>query len=397
MLVLGMKDALESFAVAVSRFVLNVLYAVCCLLPRKDEAMFVSRQANEPSYDFLAIGGAFEDRGYSAIFLTLKLRKRNFIKYAFHAMREIYHLARCRICFVDRYDPVISLLDFKYERFSSSRSSTDGEYHEFPIEPVVVQLWHAFGAFKRFGFQSHDTVEGHTLKAMDRYRIHRNNSWVLCSGQDCRQAFSQAFNCPVERVVTLLRPVYDELRRLRIDLEENFEASSHIPSILFAPTLRKNSDSRHPFRDLDREGEWGRLASVARVEWAFHPLEEKGVAAGMASDALLGASIVVTDYSSIVYEAYLLGKPTVFYVPDIAEYRISPGLNIDPVVASPQIAFVEKEDLLKFLTVCVKGIEPYPWDALEAFVGSSIDECKGCALDELMEAAFGWLGRERRE
>ena len=76
MLVLGMKDALESFAVAVSRFVLNVLYAVCCLLPRKDEAMFVSRQANEPSYDFLAIGGAFEDRGYSAIFLTLKLRKR---------------------------------------------------------------------------------------------------------------------------------------------------------------------------------------------------------------------------------------------------------------------------------------------------------------------------------
>ena len=170
-----MKDALESFAVAVSRFVLNVLYAVCCLLPRKDEAMFVSRQANEPSYDFLAIGGAFEDRGYSAIFLTLKLRKRNFIKYAFHAMREIYHLARCRICFVDRYDPVISLLDFKYERFSSSRSSTDGEYHEFPIEPVVVQLWHAFGAFKRFGFQSHDTVEGHTLKAMDRYRIHRNN------------------------------------------------------------------------------------------------------------------------------------------------------------------------------------------------------------------------------
>ena len=117
----------------------------------------------------------------------------------------------------------------------------------------------------------------------------------------------------------------------------------------------------------------------------------------MASDALLGASIVVTDYSSIVYEAYLLGKPTVFYVPDIAEYRISPDEHRSGCRVSSKIAFVEKEDLLKFLTVCVKGIEPYPWDALEAFVGSSIDECKGCALDELMEAAFGWLGRERRE
>ncbi|MBP3866403.1 MAG: hypothetical protein J6D25_01150, partial [Eggerthellaceae bacterium] len=38
-----------------------------------------------------------------------------------------------------------------------------------------------------------------------------NYSWVVCSGEQCRPAFAEAFSCPVERVVALDRPEYDEL------------------------------------------------------------------------------------------------------------------------------------------------------------------------------------------
>lgn len=394
----GMGEAVEKAVVAVARFSINALYFACCALPRRDEAVFVSRQANEPSYDFKAIGREFERRGFRAVFLTRKLQKRTIVRYAFHAVREIYHLARCRICFVDRYDPVISLMNFQCEPQPASCDIPVGVYREFPVRPVVVQLWHAFGAFKCFGFQSHDTVEGHTSKAMELYRIHRNYSWVLCSGEGCRQAFARAFNCPVERVIALLRPGYDEFARLRTAaFAERGAGEESGLLVLFAPTLRKSSESRHPFRDLAQEGGWKNLSDVARIEWAFHPLEQEGVAAGTVNQTLLDASIVVTDYSSIAYEAYLLGKPVVFYVPDIDEYRASPGLNSDPLKLCPRIAFTDEWRLFAFLEDCLNDPELYPWDAFEAFAGSAIDECDGRAVDVLVEAAFGWLGRGRCE
>ena len=393
-----MTRAAEMAVVAIARFFINALYLVCRVFPRRDEAVFVSRQANEPSYDFKEIGREFAGRGFRVMYLTRKLQKRTVVKYAFHAMREIYHLARCRICFVDRYDPVISLLDFRCELQLRSYAVKPGVYCEFPVEPVVVQLWHAFGAFKCFGFQSHDTAEGHTANAMELYRIHRNYSWVLCSGEGCRQAFAQAFNCPIERVVPLLRPGYDEFARLRAMRSLARGASEgREPLVLFAPTLRKSSESQHPFRDLAQAGDWKSWTGTARIEWAFHPLEQKGVAAGTGNQALLDASIVVTDYSSIAYEAYLLGKPVVFYVPDIAGYRVSPGLNADPLKLCPLIAFTEESRLFAFLGDCLSDPALYPWDAFEAFAGSAIDECEGRAVDVLVEAAFGWLGRGRCE
>ena len=55
-------------------------------------------------------------------------------------------------------------------------------------------------------------------------------------------------------------------------------------------------------------------------------------------DALAVADYVVTDYSAVAFEALLASKKTYFYVPDIEEYRISPGLNVDPLTDAPTIS-----------------------------------------------------------
>ena len=62
-------------------------------------------------------------------------------------------------------------------------------------------------------------------------------------------------------------------------------------------------------------------------------------------DALAVADYVVTDYSAVAFEALLASKKTYFYVPDIEEYRISPGLNVDPLTDAPTISTADAADL----------------------------------------------------
>lgn len=344
-----MKALLPSIAGAV----FNALYALCCAVQkRRDEVLLLSRQFDEPSYNFKAVGDEFERRGWEVVYLTKRLSKRSVVPYCFHVLREIKHLARCRVCFLDRYDPVVGLLNFACEDVSYADSSA--LHTEFPCEPVIVQLWHAFGAFKKFGYQSLGTIEGHRPETARLFGIHRNYSWVLCTGESSRLPFAEAFSYPVERVVPLGLPEYDKLRAIREERAAKAQgergAACRPLKVLFAPTLRKSAESRHPFRELKQEWDalTGDLGDI-EVVWSFHPLEEGAGAAIDVSSALLDCDIVVTDYSSIVYEAYALGKLFAFCVPDLEEYRKSPGLNADPAQRCPEVTFADADSLKAFL------------------------------------------------
>ncbi|MDR1184773.1 MAG: CDP-glycerol glycerophosphotransferase family protein, partial [Coriobacteriales bacterium] len=66
-------------------------------------------------------------------------------------------------------------------------------------------------------------------------------------------------------------------------------------------------------------------------------------------DLLEIADYVITDYSAIAFEAALLRRKVLFYVPDIADYRLSPGLNIDMDELFPLITFGDVASLVEFL------------------------------------------------
>ena len=101
-----MKAAFASLA----RWFFKASYRICCFLPRRNEVLFLSRQVDEPGYNFRSLGSEFQRRGWIVSYLTKRLSKRAVASYSFHVVREIYHLARCRVCVLDRYDPVVGLL-----------------------------------------------------------------------------------------------------------------------------------------------------------------------------------------------------------------------------------------------------------------------------------------------
>lgn len=384
-----MRMPLTACLVKLLAVALNVLYRLFSLGSRENMILFVSRQSDVPSNDFRALGEEFSARGFKPVFLAKRLTKKTVFAYAAHALREIRCLARCRVCFLDRYDPVVSLIDFKCE---SDQSSGDGVLHrEFPCEPVIVQLWHAFGAFKKFGYQTADVAEGHSLEEMKLFKIHRNYSWIVCSGEGARRAFAEAFSYPENRVIPLSRPEQRRLLNEREGVGAGFGAGRI--SLLFAPTVRKYDKTVHPFRDLCERHETWHEDSQFAVTWAFHPLDEGREVALGAPKTLAEADCVVTDYSSIVYEAYLLGVKVFFYIPDIEYYRRSPGLNADPaLLASPLVARSETE-LAAMLGRLADDPLSYPQEALERFVGDSFkgsaDDPASSLVDFLLNGAEG--------
>ena len=377
--------ALKTVAVHVAAGAFNGLYKLFCLGGRRDEALFVSRKANKPSYDYLECGAAFERRGLAPVYLTQKLGAKTVLPYAWLALKEIYHLARCKVCVVDRYDPIVCLINFKCDAVSAHEA--EALHHDFPSQPIVVQLWHAFGAFKKFGCQALDIAEGHSTQEAMLFKIHRNYSWVACSGEGARKAFAEAFACPVERVVPLSRPTQRRLKELAGEVRR----ADGKPVVLFAPTIRKYDKSVHPVQDLmEHEGELF-ADEPYEVRWALHPLESGKEAAGGVPEHVLQADYVVTDYSSIVYEAYLLGKRVAFFVPDIDYYLKSPGLNVDPTKVCPGLCAQDQETLLRKLRAWAEDPAAYPQGELDAFVGGMFEGSGDDPAEDLARFVMGKL------
>lgn len=436
--------------VNISKGLMNGIYRVlCACTKRRSEVVFLSRQADQPSYDFMQFARQFQDAGWITTMHVRKIRASGgtgsqeggagMVVYAGHVLRELLLLARCRVAVLDRYDPVVSLLDFECEPAGRRAAGQDvqrvpaqgnvgqGEagvqvvagqgaagqhaagqgiqplHGEFPSKPVIVQAWHAFGAFKKFGYQTAGTREGHGADTLETFSIHRNYTWILCSSEAVRHAFAEAFAYPVERLVPFARPEYSylleraananvQVHQANVQVHQASEqdetdapmhanasaatlasgalgtdaASPAAPRVLVAPTLRMNSASPHPLRELHDRSNAFAQDTGAQVDWSFHPLEEGLEAPGGTNAALLEASCVVTDYSSIAYDAFLLGKPVVFYVPDHESYAQAPGLNADPVALCPHLCVATYEDLVATVR---HALENPKWalDALASF------------------------------
>lgn len=382
-----MKRAL----VAIAKGAFNVIYKLTSSNERHNEVVFLSRQADEPRYDFQQIAEEFRRRGWQTTMHLKKVKIRNLPIYTIHVLKELKLLGRCKIAILDRYDPVVSLLDFECEKPGTSSESA-AVNSDFPIKPVIVQLWHAFGAFKKFGYQSVDTPEGHSADFTSAFNIHRNYSWVMCSGSGARTQFAEAFACPPDRVIAMDRPEYDKLaaccRKLepaRKQRRQLIEAGKQPYRVLIAPTLRICEDSSHPLRDLyEHRASFeqtlhAHLAALGspligvELIWSFHPLEANLPAPSSVSDELLACDCMVTDYSSIVYEAYLLHIPTVFYVHDLDEYRLSPGLNADPGTSCPNLCTRSPVELAELLANFAAAPSSYPERELDDFAASAFD------------------------
>jgi len=206
---------------------------------------------------------------------------------------------------------------------------------------TVVQVWHAEGALKRFGA---DAVGG--LHEPERRFLHRHYDWVVTSGEASRAAWSRAFRTPLDRVVALGSPRTDLFHDTAAMAAVRERVLAAYPSlagrrvILHAPTFRGRGRAKRPGGVLDPARLRAALPETDVLVLKSHPnLDRSLVATGGydvvvdpafdLNDLLVATDVLITDYSSAIFDAALLRLRLLLLVDDLEAYERDPGLSID--------------------------------------------------------------------
>ncbi|MDO4869043.1 MAG: CDP-glycerol glycerophosphotransferase family protein [Bacillota bacterium] len=226
------------------------------------------------------------------------------------------------------------------------------DYLEF-IDPAenqeIIQLWHGAGAFKMFGFSRPDGAAGKVRVS----KGHRKYTKAITSSRKINWCYAQAFDISENKVAATGIPrtdiFFDDEYKARV--REKFAADHPDAAgkkiILFAPTYRGNriSEAGYDMGKLDLGRLKAQLGDEYRVIFKWHPAAYRNMQAHGSgydlraydgyfmdrSDAdinelLVAADVLVTDYSSVIFEFALMDKPIVFYTYDLDEYISERGL-----------------------------------------------------------------------
>lgn len=233
-----------------------------------------------------------------------------------------------------------------YHVQTSALVIVDNAYFPVHVMPhrsrtTVLQVWHAAGALKRFG------LDAPVLRRpSERHFLHRHYDYVVVGGEAARIPYSSALRTPVARVLALGSPrtdlLFDEAAmaaaRRRI-LEAHPELRDR-RVVLYAPTFRGAGEAKRAAPGFDPV----RLRALLPPEYALvlktHPNLREDATPTDGYDAVLPRTedvnqvftvtdVLVTDYSSSIFDWALLRRPLVLLVPDLERYERDPGMYLD--------------------------------------------------------------------
>ena len=206
----------------------------------------------------------------------------------------------------------------------------------------IVQLWHGCGAFKKWGYSTVHMKWGSGPRTFKWFPTHRFYTYACVSSPEVIPHYAQAYNCDesilapwgMPRTDFYFQPGVEE--RCRRQVLEAFPEIGARKIVLYAPTFRGNSTRRARHDDvLDCAAMAPRLESDCALLLKPHPRARKSIpapqpgrvpfvfdATALPIEALLcAADLVISDYSSLIYEYALLGRPMLFYAYDLEEYE----------------------------------------------------------------------------
>jgi teichoic acid ribitol-phosphate primase len=270
---------------------------------------------------------------------------------AIQALRAGWALARSRVVIVDDYFfPIYAV-------------------HPRPAT-AIIQTWHASGAFKAFGHSVGDRGFGADATLRRRVPIHANYDVCLIGSQASTPAFAEAFGQPSDRFVSRLGIPRTDLffgeaaEQAAQAVRRRYGLNDDRRVVLCAPTFRGDrvTDAR-PGAPLDLALMARELGETHRLLLRLHPFVRAGVDIGPelgdfvvdASDhpdvneLMLVSDVLVTDYSSAIFEFSLLERPMAFFAPDLAEYERDRGLYVDYRRWVPGPVFETTDALVRWL------------------------------------------------
>lgn len=381
--VMGLDAELKQRGVVyrvVYKWCFSLTYKLCKLLPLQTrKIIFASDSRSEMSGNFQ--------------FVYDELLRRN-LNYDYHLLlkkgvdekknyREIfslaYHLATAKFIILDDFYPMIYPLTIRKNA-------------------ELIQLWHAVGAFKTFGFSRLGRPGGPSPKSKN----HRNYTKAIVSSHNVAKHYAEGFGIDIENVIPTGIPRTDVFfdkdyqEEVRNNLYEEFPFLKGKKVITFAPTFRGNGQmsAHYPMEVLNLEKLYNELKDEYVFLFKIHPFVKNEFSIPYQfsdffydfssyreiNDLLFITDILITDYSSVCFEYALLNKPMIFFAYDVEEYVRTRDFYYDyhsfipgPLAKTTErmIDIIQKED--------------FKMEKIEPFVKYFFDDLDGKATERVVD------------
>jgi len=375
---------------AIQRLLWAPLYRVG-RLQRPDPCLvlFASELEPTPGDNFLPLMRRLAEEGYDCRFFgvtpALPRPQRHM-----RAIQFIWACARSRCVFlVDAFSPINAC---------KPRPGT-----------AIVQLWHGCGAFKKFGYSTRELAWGPGGRLLRFLPMYRNYTHVCASDPGILPQLAEAYACDPAIVMPWGVPRTDfffnptNIADSREKILEAFPEIGDRKIVLYAPTFRGESmDAARHDNALDYEILSRELDAACALVLKPHPRVPARIphpqqdqdpfvfdAAHLPIETLLcAADLLISDYSSLIFEYSLLGRPMLFYPYDLEDYdrarsfyfpylRFVPG---DLVWSAEDIAAAVRRNLFE------GQFDPA---RVAAFRDANMSACDGHSAERILHNIFG--------
>lgn len=247
-------------------------------------------------------------------------------------------------------------------------------YFELRPETKYIQLWHGCGAFKKVGLSTIDKKFGKSAASHKEYPLNTNYSYVTIASPEVSWIFEESMGIDKEAGIIVPTGIsrtdefFDAEYRKRCyeKIHEIIPQTKEKKIILYAPTFRGSVAGAVSPDKLDVEKFYNAFHDeyilifkhhqVARTipeipekykdSFAFDMTRGKGMTI---NDLMTVADIMITDYSSVVFEYCLFERPMAFFTYDLDEYIDERGLYYDFDEVTPGPLCTTNEELIDYI------------------------------------------------
>ena len=293
-------------------------------------------------------------------------------------LQMLNKIAQAQMIFLDDHAPVFDWLQLK-------------------DTTTLVQLWHAGAGFKSSGYSRW----GHN-GCPAPYGCHRQYSYGIAGSRYIAHFFSEVFGINTEQVLPTGMPRMDEY--LDADHRESKEAEIRCQYpiingkkvILFAPTYRgKNHfDAHYPYQLIDFDRLYDFCGDEYVVLFKMHPwvsdpvpipagFEDKFVDVNKypnINDLFYVVDLLITDYSSNIFEFSLMRKPMLFFAFDEIQYSFSRGFHRPYEESAPGRVCHTFDEVMDALEQ-----HDYKYEKVEEYVKMQFDHIDSHASDRVID------------
>lgn len=360
------------------------VYSSYCTEPvQENKVLFLEMRFTKLSNSFELIYKALEESGEYDLKCSYVqfnfIRGREFTQRVNEMLKE---LATAKYVFVDDASLILSSIPLRKET-------------------VAINLWHACGAFKKFGRSTAELKFGSSAATLDKYPNYGNLTHVTVSSPEVIWAYEEAMHLPkgivkatgVSRTDQFYDKEFVESRKQK--LYEIMPEAKGKKVILYAPTFRGHVATASSPDRIDFERFCRELDNEYVIVCKHHPFvknppiipeELQHFARDLTKylsieDLLCCADICISDYSSLVFEYSLFEKPMIFYAYDYDNYCDWRGFYYDYSEFTPGPVVQTEDELLNSIkNIDTQFDKQKVIDFKEKFMGS----CDGHATERII-------------